>query len=45
VESIFSTKERIKILKKAVIFGEQPISVNVIVARLKISKGLVFNFF
>ncbi len=43
VEKIFSTKERIKILK-AVIFSEQPISVNVIAVRLKISKGLVSKY-
>lgn len=43
MESIFSTKERIKILK-AVIFSDKPISVNVIAARLKISKGLVSKY-
>ena len=43
MESIFSTKERIKILK-AVIFSDQPISVNVIAAKLKISKGLVSKY-
>ena len=43
MKSIFSTKERIKILK-AVIFSDQPISVNVIAARLKISKGLVSKY-
>lgn len=43
MEKIFSTKERIKILK-AVIFSEQPISVNVIAVRLKISKGLVSKY-
>lgn len=43
MESIFSTKERIKILK-AVIFSEEPISVNVVAARLKISKGLVSKY-
>lgn len=43
MESIFSTKERIKILK-AVIFSDQPIGVNVIAARLKISKGLVSKY-
>lgn len=43
MESIFSTKKRIKILK-AVIFSDQPISVNVIAARLKISKGLVSKY-
>ncbi|MBI4991436.1 nucleotidyltransferase domain-containing protein [Candidatus Gottesmanbacteria bacterium] len=44
MEKIFSTKERIKILK-AVIFSEQPIRVNVVAARLKISKGLVSKYF
>jgi len=43
MESIFSTKERIKILK-AVIFSVQPISVNVVAVRLKISKGLVSKY-
>jgi len=43
MKSIFSTKERIKILK-AVIFSEQSISVNVVAARLKISKGLVSKY-
>ncbi len=43
MESIFSTKERIKILR-AVIFSDQPISVNVFAARLKISKGLVSKY-
>lgn len=43
MESIFSTTERIKILK-AVIFSDQPISVNVIATRLKISKGLVSKY-
>ena len=43
MESIFSTKERIKILK-AVIFSNQPISVNVIANRLKLSKGLVSKY-
>ena len=43
MESIFSTKERIKILK-AVIFSDQPISVNIIATKLKISKGLVSKY-
>jgi predicted nucleotidyltransferase len=43
VENIFSTKERIKILK-AVIFSGQPISVNIVAAKLKISKGLVSKY-
>ena len=43
MERVFSTKERIKILK-AVIFSDQLISVNVIAARLKISKGLVSKY-
>lgn len=44
VAKIFSTKERIKILE-AVIFSEKPISVSVIAAELKISKGLVSMYF
>jgi len=43
MENIFSTKERIKILR-AVIFSEQPISVNAVAAKLKISKGLVSKY-
>src|SRR3989338_7767375 len=43
MESIFSTKERIKILK-AVIFSNQSISVNLIAVKLKISKGLVSKY-
>lgn len=43
MESVFSTKERLKILK-AVIFSEQLISVNVIATKLKISKGLVSKY-
>jgi predicted nucleotidyltransferase len=43
MESVFSTKERIKILR-AVIFSNQPISVNFIAATLKISKGLVSKY-
>ena len=43
MESIFSTKERIKILK-AVIFSDQPISVNLLAVKLKISKGLVSKY-
>lgn len=43
MERVFSTKERIKILK-AIIFSNQPISVNVIAVRLKISKGLVSKY-
>lgn len=43
MEKIFSTKERIKILR-AVIFKEKPISVNIIAASLKISKGLVSKY-
>lgn len=43
MESIFSTKERLKILK-TVIFSVQPISVNVVAAGLKISKGLVSKY-
>lgn len=44
MEKIFSTKERIKILK-AVIFNEKPISVNIIASNLKVSKGLVSKYF
>ncbi|MFH1442043.1 MAG: nucleotidyltransferase domain-containing protein [Candidatus Omnitrophota bacterium] len=44
MEKIFSTKERIKILK-AIIFSEKPISVLVIAAKLRISKGLVSKYF
>lgn len=44
MEKVFSTKERIKILK-AVIFCEKPLRVNVIAANLKISKGLVSKYF
>ena len=43
MKNIFTTKERIKILK-AVIFNIQPISVNSIAAELKISKGLVSKY-
>ena len=43
MKSVFSTKERIKILKD-VLFSDQPISVNVIAARLKVSKGLVSKY-
>ncbi|MCM8779352.1 MAG: nucleotidyltransferase domain-containing protein [Candidatus Omnitrophica bacterium] len=43
MRNIFSTKERIKILK-AVVFSEKPISVNVMAAKLKISKGLVSKY-
>lgn len=43
VKDIFSTKERIKILK-TVIFNTQPISVNAIASNLKISKGLVSKY-
>jgi len=43
MERIFSTEERIKILKE-VIFSVHPISVNIIAAKLKISKGLVSKY-
>jgi predicted nucleotidyltransferase len=43
MEKIFSTKERIKILK-AIIFSEKPISVNAVAANLKLSKGLVSKY-
>ena len=44
MEQIFSTKERIKILK-AVIFNEKPISVNGVAGSINISKGLVSKYF
>lgn len=44
LEKIFSTKERVKILK-AVIFSEKPISVSAIAEKLKISRGLVPKYF
>lgn len=44
MEKIFSTKERIKILK-AVIFNEKLIRVNIIASNLKISKGLISKYF
>lgn len=43
MEKIFSTKERIKILK-AIIFNEKPISVNALASHLRISKGLVSKY-
>jgi len=43
MENIFSTKERIKILK-AVIYEKDLISVNNIAAELKLSKGLVSKY-
>ncbi|MBU2567756.1 MAG: nucleotidyltransferase domain-containing protein [Elusimicrobia bacterium] len=43
MKNIFTTKERIKILK-AVIFNTQPIRVNSIAAMIKISKGLVSKY-
>ena len=43
MQSIFSTKKRIKILR-AVIFSKQPIGVNVVASTLKISKGLVSKY-
>lgn len=43
MEKIFSTKERLKILK-AIIFTKKPISVNAVAADLKISKGLVSKY-
>ncbi|MBN1522384.1 MAG: nucleotidyltransferase domain-containing protein [Candidatus Aureabacteria bacterium] len=44
MKDIFSTKERIAILK-AVIFKEEGISVNSIAKQLKLSKGLVSKYF
>ena len=44
MELIFSTKERIKILKE-VIFKTDSISVNKIAAKLKLSKGLISKYF
>lgn len=44
IGKIFSTKERIKILK-TIIFSEKPISVIAVAAKLKISKGLVSKYF
>ena len=43
MENIFSTKERIKILK-AVIYTKEIISVNSLAGRLKLSKGLVSKY-
>ena len=43
MEEIFSTKERIRILKE-VIFREGEIGVNEISKRVKLSKGLVSKF-
>jgi len=43
VKRIFSTDERIKILK-TVIFSKQPIRVNIIASKLKVSKGLVSKY-
>ena len=44
MESIFSTRQRIKILEE-VIFKTGSISVNNIAAKLKLSKGLVSKYF
>lgn len=43
MEDIFSTKERIKILK-AIVFTKESISVNKIANQLKLSKGLVSKY-
>lgn len=43
MKRIFSTDERIKILR-TVIFSEQPIRVNIIASKLKVSKGLVSKY-
>lgn len=44
MESVFSTKERIKILE-SMIFKENSLSVNDVAKQLKISKGLVSKYF
>lgn len=44
MEDIFSTKDRINILKN-IIYTNNPISVNLIAKNLKISKGLVSKYF
>lgn len=44
MEKVFSTKERIRILKE-VIFSTDRISVNKVADRLKLSKGLVSKYF
>jgi len=44
MESVFSTKERIKILE-LIIFKENSLSVNDVANQLKISKGLVSKYF
>lgn len=43
MKNIFSTNERIKILK-AVIFSNKPIGVNTVASKLKVSKGLVSKY-
>jgi len=43
VKRIFSTNERIKILK-TIIFNKQPIRGNIIASKLKVSKGLVSKY-
>lgn len=44
MHDIFSTEERIKILQ-AILFKEDPVSVNNIAYQLKLSKGLVSKYF
>jgi len=43
MKKVFSTNERIKILK-TVIFSDKPIGVNIIASKLKVSKGLVSKY-
>lgn len=43
MKRIFSTNERIKILK-TVIFSKQPVRVSIIASKLKVSKGLVSKY-
>ena len=44
MENIFSTKERIKILR-AIIFITEAVSVNNIAKQLRLSKGLISKYF
>lgn len=41
---IFSTKERILILQKA-LFSSKPLSVNIVAKELRLSKGLISKYF
>jgi len=43
MKSIFSTNERIRILK-AIIFSDKPVGVNTVASKLKVSKGLVSKY-